>query len=77
MTATKRVVQGLDLGRELYDLREVAESAGWTTKRTRRLLLQKNGAQKVGGRWYTTKAMMREALGARLAAPIIAGLPER
>jgi hypothetical protein len=61
----------------LHDMAEVAKSAGprWTTRRIRRLLLSKNGAHRIGGRWYTTKSAIREAFG-KLASDIIAGLHE-
>jgi len=47
-----------DVWGKLWEMAELAELIGWSTKRMRRYLIECGAAQKRGGRWIVTTAKL-------------------
>ena len=64
-------------GRIYWTMDELAKKLGWSTQRTRRHCLRVGAAVKMGGRWYTSKGLMRRSPEMReVYDEMVAELPE-
>lgn len=43
----------------IWEMADIAQRVGWTTRRVRRVLVSAGAATKVGGRWVTTRGRLR------------------
>lgn len=56
---------------KLIEMAALAKKARWSTKRVRRVLIKSKLVSKIGGRWVTTRARLRESDEGRLLLEVL------